>query len=119
MKCNRPKELEEINDIYKTYFNSWNYNYKKQNEAIEELAPGKTVFFISRNQDSPNLFHGNSEIINAISDPGLVHLTYCSPKIYYRITKYRFEDDSICYKYQKLFYFYAKKTKYASKIYGK
>ena len=50
-----------------------------------------------------------NEIINAILNPGLVHLIYCFPKIYYRITKYRFEDDSICYKYQKLFYFYAKK----------
>ena len=33
----------------------------------EEFAPGKIVFFISRNQDSPNLFHGSSEIINALS----------------------------------------------------
>lgn len=52
-----------------------------------------------------------NEIINAISKPGLVHLIYCFPKIYYRDTKYRFENDSICLKYQKLFYFYAKKSK--------
>ena len=36
-------------------------------EELEELAPGKTIFFISRNQDSPNIFHGGSELINAIS----------------------------------------------------
>ena len=33
---------------------------------MEELAPGKTVFLLGRNQDSANLFHGNSEIINII-----------------------------------------------------
>ena len=37
-----------------------------ENEKLEELAPGKTVFLVGRNQDSPNLFHGNSEIINII-----------------------------------------------------
>ena len=36
-------------------------------EIEEELAPGKTIFFLSRNQDSPNLFHGGSELINVIS----------------------------------------------------
>ena len=36
-------------------------------ENLEELAPGKTVFFINRNQDSPNLFHGLSEIMNTLS----------------------------------------------------
>ena len=68
-KCN-PNNLEfNYNKYYNTYFNSWNYDYNLQdeNEQLEELAPGKVVFFISRNQDSPNLFHGNSEIINAIS----------------------------------------------------
>ena len=34
---------------------------------MEELAPGKTVLLLSRSQDSPNLFHGNSEFINVIS----------------------------------------------------
>ena len=68
MKCKNPKDLEYINTIYDTYFNSWNYDYKiKKGEKIEELAPNQTVLFLSRNQDSPNLFHGNSEIINVIS----------------------------------------------------
>ena len=58
-----------------------------------------------------------NEIIKAISKPGLVHLAYCYPKVYHKTTKYKFEDDSICYRFQKLFYFYAKKTKYFSKIY--
>ena len=68
-KCS-PKNISfQYHYIYKTYFNSWNYDYdfEKETEQIEELAPGKTVFLISRNQDSPNLFHGNSEIINVIS----------------------------------------------------
>ena len=74
MDCENPKELETINEIYNTYFNSWNYDYKTKNEKVEELAPGKTIFFISRNQDSPNLFHGNSEIVNVISMMNIFHL---------------------------------------------
>ena len=58
----------KIDKIYNTYFNSWNYEYdiKNEGENLEELAPGKTVFFMSRNQDSPNLFHGYSDIVNAL-----------------------------------------------------
>ena len=68
MNCKNPQHLENVNKIYDYYFNSWNYDYEeKKAEIIKELAPNKTVLFISRNQDSPNLFHGNSEIINAIS----------------------------------------------------
>ena len=55
--------------MYNFYFDSWDYDYNIENETeqLEELAPGKTVFFISRTQDSPNLFHGNCEMINIIS----------------------------------------------------
>jgi hypothetical protein len=75
MKCTNPEILNNINKIYDCYFDSWNYNYKIQKkEKIEELAPNKTVLFISRNQDSPNLFHGNSEIINVISMMNLFNL---------------------------------------------
>ena len=51
---------------YSSYINSWKYS-EYQEKNIEELAPGKIIFFISRNQDSPNLFHGGSEFINAFS----------------------------------------------------
>jgi hypothetical protein len=68
MKCKNKRDLENYNNIYQSYFQSWNYNYDNDNnEKLEELASGKTIFFISRNQDSPNLFHGSSELINAIS----------------------------------------------------
>ena len=63
--------------MYESYFNSWDYDYNNENEELEELAPGKTVFFLSRNQDSPNLFHGNAEIINIIS---LLYLFNLSPE---------------------------------------
>ena len=69
MKCDEPQitniENYPYNKLYKVYLNSWNYNYNNIKE--EELAPGKIVFFISRNQDSPNLYFGGSAIINAIS----------------------------------------------------
>ena len=67
------------NNIYKTYFNSWNYEYnlEKEEDKLDELAPGKIVFFISRNQDSPNLFHGNSEIINVLA---MIYLFNLNPE---------------------------------------
>ena len=75
IKCKNPENLEVISEIYDYYFNSWNYNYKaKKGEKIEELAPNKTVLFLSRNQDSPNLFHGNCEILNVISMMKLFNL---------------------------------------------
>jgi hypothetical protein len=66
MECNNNKDLKNYSYFYESYFNSWNYSYQN-NEELEELAPGKTIFFISRNQDSPNLFHGTSELLNALS----------------------------------------------------
>jgi hypothetical protein len=78
MKCKNPKNLKIVNGIYNNYFDSWNYNYTiKNGEIIEELAPNKTVLFLSRNQDSPNLFHGNSEIINILS---MMHLFNLKPE---------------------------------------
>ena len=49
-ECNPKNILLDSNKIYQTYLNSWNYEYdsKKEKEKLEELAPGKTVFFISR-----------------------------------------------------------------------
>ena len=66
-KCTPNKiKFKYSKKMYESYFNSWNYDYNNENEELEELAPGKTVFLLSRNQDSPNLFHGNAEIINII-----------------------------------------------------
>ena len=70
MKCDHKENISEYNNIYENYFNSWNYNssYDKKNiKNIKELAPGKIVFFISRNQDSPNLYFGSSGVLNAIA----------------------------------------------------
>jgi hypothetical protein len=68
MKCdNNKQEFNDYDPIYKYYFDGWNYEYNEKEEDIEELAPGKTIFFISRNQDSPNLYHGGSEFVNVIS----------------------------------------------------
>ena len=67
MKCANNKTIENYNENYITYINSWDYEYKDNMEGVEELAPGKTVFFMSRSQDSPNLFHGTSDLVNAIS----------------------------------------------------
>jgi hypothetical protein len=67
MKCKSFHNIRGYNRIYKNYFNSWNYNYENKNDYIKELSPGKTILFINRNQDSPNIYHGVSEIINVLS----------------------------------------------------
>ena len=66
INCKNKKEIEKYSKKYKTYFQSWNYDYNNS-EKLEELSEGKIIFFISRNQDSPNIFHGGSELINSIS----------------------------------------------------
>ena len=77
MKCETYKNYSGYDFIYDNYFNGWNYKYDNINEELEELAPGKTIFFLSRNQDSPNLFHGGSEFVNAVS---LLHLFDKNPE---------------------------------------
>ena len=67
INCEKKFNRKNYSKLYKTYFDSWNYSDNKENIDFEELAPNKTVFFISRNEDSPNLFHGFSEIINSLS----------------------------------------------------
>ena len=69
MNCPNPSFLEDYNHMYDTYFNGWEYldDNNTDNNSYEELAPGKTIFFLSRNQDSPNLYHGGSEFMNAVS----------------------------------------------------
>ena len=64
--CKINKNIKGFNSIYNGYLNAWTYDHSKPYEDIEELSPGKIVLFISRNQDSPNLFHGLSEIINVL-----------------------------------------------------
>jgi hypothetical protein len=68
MKCENPHMISNYYKFYYYYFKGWNYNYENnKDENIKELAPGKIIFFLSRNQDSPNLFHGMGDIIATIS----------------------------------------------------
>ncbi len=68
MNCKLNNNFKIFPNMYHNYFNSWNYNKEEMNnEELEELAAGKTILFLIRNQDSPNLFHGLSEVINALS----------------------------------------------------
>ena len=80
MKCNNDttNKIDDYDIIYNNYFNSWNYDYNEnENKKEKELAPGKTIFFVSRNQDSPNLYHGGSEFVNVVS---LLYLLNLDPK---------------------------------------
>ena len=77
MKCEGEKnEIQGYDRIYNSYFEGWNYDYNEK-EDLEELAPGKTIFFVSRNQDSPNLYHGGSEFVNAVS---MIYLLDLNPQ---------------------------------------
>ena len=66
MKCKVQKKYRG-SKIYNHYFKSFNYDYETKNENFKELSPGNTVLLLSRNQDSPNMFHGLSEVINVLS----------------------------------------------------
>ena len=68
MKCKTRNKFKKFSELYKNYFDSWDYDDEDEKiNDLEELAPGKTIFLISRNQDSPNLFHGLSELINSLA----------------------------------------------------
>ena len=67
MKSEKKIDFGHDTGSYCYYFSGWNYDYNNEYEDLEELAPGKIIFFISRNQDSPNLYHGGSEFMNALS----------------------------------------------------
>ena len=67
INCEKKFSKNNFSKLYINYFNSWNYSDNEDNIDLEEFAPEKTVFFISRNEDSPNLFHGFSEIINSLA----------------------------------------------------
>ena len=73
-KCDNIQSINGYGIRYKPYFEAWNYNYKEDMEKIEELAPGKTIFLLSRNNNSPNMFHGGCELINAIALMYLLNL---------------------------------------------
>ena len=48
----------------------------------------------------------------AVKDPAIVHFSCCWPKVWTNGTKNLFKNKDICIRYQKEFYYYAKKTKY-------
>ena len=48
----------------------------------------------------------------AVKDPSIAHFSCCWPKVWTNGTKNLFKDKDICLRYQKEFYFYAKKSKY-------
>lgn len=59
-----------------------------------------------------------SEIIDGLNNPGIIHLVFCIHKVWYKISKSVFKNDTICKIYQKKFYYYAKKTNYFSEIFN-
>lgn len=60
-----------------------------------------------------------TEVSEAMKDPTIVHELFCDPKHWIKGTAAVFENSTWCEKYQKIFYFYANKTKYYKKIYNK
>ena len=55
MKCENNQTINGYGWRYKQNFNAWNYEYNEDMKNIEELAQGKTIFLLNRNNDSPNL----------------------------------------------------------------
>ena len=81
IQCNIKGNISNFNPIYNKYFNSWEYilNSQSKNEIYNktELCPGKVLFILNRNQDSPNLLIGGAGFINAFS---LMHLLRIKPE---------------------------------------
>jgi lipopolysaccharide biosynthesis glycosyltransferase len=59
------------------------------------------------------------EVEKALEDPTIVHFCCCNPKIWFKNTKHERGFNHTCHKYQKIFYYYANKTKYYDEIYNK
>ena len=59
-----------------------------------------------------------TEVEEALKDPTIAHV-FCSPKHWEKKTKNLYGKEPMCNKYQKIFYNYAKKTKYYRRIYNK
>ena len=61
-----------------------------------------------------------SEIIESIIDPSITHVLCCIPKHWYRRNKTMDKTSyETCMKFQKFFYYYAKKTSFYKNIYNK
>ena len=72
MMCGIEKQISDVNSIYDFYFKAWNYTVNDTKNLLNqpkypELLPEKTIFFISRNLDSSNLFLGGIGFLNAFS----------------------------------------------------
>ena len=73
-KCDKTNKIDGYGFRYQQYFNAWDYELKENMKEIEELAPGKTIFLLSRNNNSPNMYHGGCEVINAVALMYLLNL---------------------------------------------
>jgi lipopolysaccharide biosynthesis glycosyltransferase len=80
------------------------------------LLIGDIKTFISHYQNNMIQKVNLTEVVEAMKDPTIVHDVFCSPKHWNKGTGTLFEKSSWCFKYQKIFYHYAKKTKYYQKI---
>ena len=77
--------------------------------GIYMIGTNKTFKALSNYVYSPlNLTEG----YEAVQDPSIVHFSCCWPKVWTNGTKNLFKVNEICIRYQKEFYFYAKKSKY-------
>ena len=59
-----------------------------------------------------------TEGYEAVDDPAIVHFSCCWPKVWTNGTQNLFKDNEVCERYQKEFYYYAKKSQYYSVIYN-
>ena len=115
MKNNRKlkyPEQDSMNIIFNPHIGILPYEFGMR--IIDSLKTYKKYF-----EPAYIIKYSLDEINKALLKPTIIHLTYCKPKVWSRLSKYSFKNDSICIKYQKEFYFYAKKTKYYMKIYNK
>lgn len=57
-----------------------------------------------------------TELLDAIKDPAIIHFSCCNPKVWHNQSFHDFKEHSVCQKYHNEFYLFAKKTDYYKEI---
>ena len=80
---------------------------------------GSIKTFEHNYEDRLRIKLNKDELIKAIDDPSIVHLSCCNPKLWNKGSRNDFGDDEICNRFNKEFYYYANKTSFYNEIYNK
>ena len=125
------EDKKDIDLLYFTFQNNSRLRFREQDSinyvfypnigflplkyGIYMIGDNNTFYGLSKHIRSPlNLTEG----YEAVADPSIVHFSCCWPKVWENVSRNLFNNDKICDRYRKEFYYYAGKTKFYNKIYN-